>query len=142
MLPRMDIEERYKVCQLIEFVIAADGEIADAEREFLRKVVERFGLPEREAGPFSENDIGRATTTLRTLSPDVRGRVMALLVEAAVADGRIDPQERDRRDARHRGDGPRGAHRRPHARAQLQPLTPGRARARSSHPREAHTRSR
>ena len=94
MLPRMDIEERYKVCQLIEFVIAADGEIADAEREFLRKVVERFGLPEREAGPFSENDIGRATTTLRTLSPDVRGRVMALLVEAAVADGRIDPQER------------------------------------------------
>ena len=94
MLLRMDIEERYKVCQLVEFMIAADGEIADAEREFLRRVVERFGLPERETGPYSENDIGRATTTLRTLSPDVRGRVMALLVEAAVADGRVDPAER------------------------------------------------
>lgn len=90
----MDVEERYKVCQLIEMMISADGEIDDAEREFLRRVVERFGLPEREGGPFSENDFGRATTTLRGLAPDVRLRVMALLVEAAVVDGRVDPQER------------------------------------------------
>jgi uncharacterized tellurite resistance protein B-like protein len=90
----MDVEERHKICGLIETMIAADGEITDAEREFLRRIVERFGLPEREAGPYSTNDVGRTTQTLRTLAPDVQLRVMALLVEAAVVDGRVDPHER------------------------------------------------
>jgi len=90
----MDVEERHKICRLIETMIAADGKIADEERQFLRRIVERFGLPEREVGPFSENDVGRATTTLRTLTPDVQLRVMALLVEAAVVDGRVDAKER------------------------------------------------
>ena len=54
----MDVEERQKVCELIEAVIAADGVVADAEREFLRRIVERFGLPERAAGPVSANDFG------------------------------------------------------------------------------------
>src|SRR5579859_5565662 len=90
----MDVEERHKVCELIEAMIAADGVIADEEREYLRRIVERFGLPERSAGPLSANDFGRTTTTLRALAPDVQARVMALLVEAAVIDGRVDPQER------------------------------------------------
>ncbi len=90
----MDVEEQHKVCQLIEAMISADGVIADAEREYLRKIVERFGLPEREQGPMSENDFGRTTSTLRSLPTDVRSRVMALLVEAAVIDGNVDPQER------------------------------------------------
>jgi uncharacterized tellurite resistance protein B-like protein len=90
----MDVEERNKICQLIEAVIAADGVVDDAEREFLRRIVERFGLPARDPAPLSENDFGRTTTTLRALAPDVQSRVMALLVEAAVVDGRVDPQER------------------------------------------------
>lgn len=90
----MDVEERYKVCELIEAVIGADGVIADAEREFLRRVVERFGLPARAGGVIGENDAGRTTSTLRTLAPDVQPRVMALLVEAAVIDGCVDPEER------------------------------------------------
>lgn len=90
----MDIDEQRKVCELIEAVISADGVVADAEREFLRKIVARFGLPDREMGPVSGSDFGRTTSTLRTLPPDVRTRVMALLVEAAVVDGRVDPEER------------------------------------------------
>ncbi len=90
----MDVEERNKICQLIEAVIAADGVVDDTEREFLRRIVERFGLPAREPAVLSENDFGRTTTTLRALAPDVQSRVMALLVEAAVVDGRVDPQER------------------------------------------------
>ena len=90
----MDVEDQHKVCELIEAVIAADGVIAEPEREYLRKIVERFGLPEREHGPVTESDFGRTTTTLRNLAPDVRTRVMALLVEAAVIDGQVDPQER------------------------------------------------
>lgn len=90
----MDVEERHKVCELIEAVIAADGVIADAEREYLRGIVARFGLAAREPAQVTESDLGRTTTTLRALAPDVRPRVMALLVEAAVVDGRIDPEER------------------------------------------------
>jgi uncharacterized tellurite resistance protein B-like protein len=90
---RMDLEERYKIRELLETMIAADGRLADEEREFLRRIVERLGLPFREAGPFSESDVGRATTTIRTLAPDVQLRVMALLVDAAVVDGCVDPEE-------------------------------------------------
>ncbi len=90
----MDAEERDKVCQLIEAVIAADGVVDEAEREFLNKIVERFGLPERVAQPHTEADFGRTTGTLRNLPADVQTRVMALLVEAAVVDGKVDPQER------------------------------------------------
>jgi uncharacterized tellurite resistance protein B-like protein len=90
----MEIEEREKVVELIEAVISADGVIDDAEREFLRGIVERFGLPAREARQVSENDFGRTTTMLRNLDPDVQMRVMALLVDAAVVDGVVEPQER------------------------------------------------
>ena len=90
----MNIEERYRVCELIEAVISADGVIGDEEREFLRKIVERFGLPARDNVPVSQSDFGRTTATLRNLQPDVQARVMALLVEAAVVDGGVDPQER------------------------------------------------
>jgi uncharacterized tellurite resistance protein B-like protein len=91
----VDIEERSKVCDLIEAVVAADGVVSEAERAFLRKVVERFGLSTADrADRIMTSDLGRTTTTLRTLPPDAQARVMALLVEAAVADGRIEPEER------------------------------------------------
>ena len=91
----MDEAERIKVCELIETMISVDGEVGEAEREFLRKVVERFGLKARDSvPPAAQADFGRTTQTLRNLPPDVRTRVMALLVEAAVVDGKVDPQER------------------------------------------------
>ena len=93
----MDVEERQKVCQVLEAVIAADGVVVDAEREFLRKIVARFGLPARDrqdTTPPPPSDLGTTTTTLRSLPAEVQTRVMALLVEAAVIDGQVDPEER------------------------------------------------
>ncbi len=91
----MDIEERSKVCDLIEAVVAADGVVSDVERAFLRRVVERFGLSDVDrADRVMTSDLGRTTSTLRTLPADAQAKVMALLVEAAVADGRIEPEER------------------------------------------------
>lgn len=91
----MDIEERLKVIALIEGVIAADGTVSDDEREFLRKVIARFGIAERELSDrVAASAPGLATTTLRSLAPDVQLRVMALLVEAAVVDGQVAPEER------------------------------------------------
>ena len=92
----MDLELRTKVCGLIEAVIAADGVVVEAEREFLRSAIRRFKIEaasteEERAIPMS--DPGRTTATLRELSPDVAARVMALLVDAAVVDGRVEPEE-------------------------------------------------
>lgn len=90
----MNVEERHKVCGLIEAMIGSDGVVDAAEREYLHRIVARFGLPARELGAATESDFGQATTTLRSLAPDDRPRVMALLVDVAVADGHVDPRER------------------------------------------------
>ncbi len=91
----MQTEERVKVVELIEAVISADNVIAVEEREFLRRVVERFGFTDQDpADRVVVSDPGRAMATLRALAPDVQTRVMALLVEAAVVDGRVEPEER------------------------------------------------
>ena len=88
-------EEQAKVVELIEAVIAADGVVVDEEREFLRRVLERFGLSQDDrADRMVTSDPGRATATLRALGSDVQARVMALLVEAAIIDGRVEPEER------------------------------------------------
>lgn len=90
----VDIEQRAKVCQLIEAVIAADGVVVPEERDFLKRAIARFKLPDLDEGASSIRDPGSATTTLRNLDPDVQTRVMALLVEAAVVDGVVEPTER------------------------------------------------
>lgn len=95
----MNVEERTKICKLIEAVIAADGVIAVEEQEFLRRVAQRFEIPYAvcevgpvvDAGPVS--DPGRASALLRQLAPAVQARVMALLVDSAVTDGEVHPTE-------------------------------------------------
>lgn len=93
----MELEERVKVVGLIQAVINADGVVSEEEREFLRRVVGRFGIPDQAPSDSIipvPSDTGRATATLRGLAPDVQTRVMALLVEAAVVDGKVEPEER------------------------------------------------
>jgi uncharacterized tellurite resistance protein B-like protein len=91
----VELEERAKVVDLIKCMLAADGVVGDEEREFLRRVVGRFGLSDDDrTGRVVASDPGRAMATLRGLAPDVQARVMALLVEAAVVDGKVAPEER------------------------------------------------
>ncbi len=88
------LDDRRKVVELIETMISVDGVVTDEERHFLRRVLERFGLSaEERADRFVPSDPGRATRTLRELPDDLKLRVMALLVEAAVVDGRVAPEE-------------------------------------------------
>jgi uncharacterized tellurite resistance protein B-like protein len=89
----VEVAERAKVRELIQAIIAADGVLKVEERDFLRRVAQRFGLPQDETDDVPTSDVGRATTTLRGLAPDVQSRVMALLVEAAVVDGAVVPAE-------------------------------------------------
>ena len=91
----MEVEERSKVVDLLKAMLAADGVVTSEEREFLRRVVGRFGLSEEDrTGGVVARDPGSIMATLRALAPDVQSRVMALLVEAAVVDGKVTPQER------------------------------------------------
>lgn len=91
----MEVEERAKVVDLLKAMLAADGVVSSEEREFLRRVVGRFGLSEEDCTDrVVARDPGRIMATLRALAPDVQSRVMALLVEAAVVDGKVTPQER------------------------------------------------
>jgi tellurite resistance protein len=64
------------------------------EDDFYRRVLRRFDLPHESADRPPVSDPGRAATLLRELKPDVQARVMALLVEAAIVDGCVDPRER------------------------------------------------
>jgi uncharacterized tellurite resistance protein B-like protein len=87
-------DDRRKVVELIETMISVDGVVTDDERQFLRRVVERFGLSaEERADRLVPSDPGRATRTLRELPDELKVRVLALLVEAAVVDGNVAPEE-------------------------------------------------
>jgi tellurite resistance protein len=91
----MSPEEQAKIIELVEAVIGADGVVTEEENAFLKRVIERFRLsPDDRTGGIVASDPGRATLTLRALAPDTQIRVMALLVDAAVADGCVSPEER------------------------------------------------
>ena len=91
----MDAEQQAKIVGLIEDVIAADGIVSDEEREFLRQILSRFGMEDDgRADRIVASAPGCSVATLRALDPDVQMRVMALLVEAAVVDGCVAPEER------------------------------------------------
>jgi len=89
----MDDEMRAKVSALLEAMVTADGVIRQEERDFVRRAVSRWKLPEPEA-PLSLRTLGSATEALRTLEPAAQTRVLALLVDAAAVDSHIDPSER------------------------------------------------
>jgi uncharacterized tellurite resistance protein B-like protein len=90
----MDLADREKICQLIETMISADGEITNAEREFYKRMLERLGVSTERASSPKSLDVGRSMATLRSLPQDVGAKVIALLVEAAVVDGVVAPEER------------------------------------------------
>jgi len=77
----MDVEMRAKVSALLEAVVTADGVIRPEEREFVRRAVTRWRLPEPDA-PLSLRNLGTATEALRALDSSAQARVLALLVDA------------------------------------------------------------
>ena len=83
---------RAKVSELLEAVIIADGVIRPEEREFVRRAVSRFRLPEPSVSLDSCN-LGTATEALRALDSTAQARVLALLVDAAVVDRELHPRE-------------------------------------------------
>lgn len=90
----MDPSDRRRICQLVAGMIVSDDHVAEAEKSFLRRIFVRFGLPAEEAARVEPIDAGAASAALRRLPAEVQAKVVALLVEAAIADGVVDPRER------------------------------------------------
>ena len=88
----MDNQSRLEVCGIIAGVLISDDHLHPQEANFLRRMRERFDIPDDElVEPMAHEE---AVAKLRDLSPELRGEVLPLVVEAAAADGRIDIGER------------------------------------------------
>lgn len=81
-------------CLLVSKVLVADGIMTENERLFLDKVMRGLGLSERERrGVLDIEGWDQAEPVVAKLSAQERRDLLAMLVDAASADGRLSPLE-------------------------------------------------
>jgi uncharacterized tellurite resistance protein B-like protein len=90
----MDEETSIRVCGLIAGVLSADAHMHAHEASFLQRARKHLGVP-KGAPVAPVLDRNEAVATLQRLPEDVRQETLELLVQAAVADGKVAPEERD-----------------------------------------------
>jgi DnaJ-domain-containing protein 1 len=88
----MDATTSRSVCRIILGLCFADGELAPAEERFFERLLARFSLSRAEVAPIA--DQAEALAELRRLPEPTRHETLALLVDAAAADGVLHPAER------------------------------------------------
>lgn len=88
----MDNELREIVCRLIAGLVVSDDDLAPEEEAFLERMLDRFQISER-AKIFPIVDRSDAAEKVRELPKDVQAEAFTLLTEAAVADGKVVPEE-------------------------------------------------
>ena len=89
----MDTETSQRVCEIIAGLLFADGDFHTEEAKFFSRLLARFGLPSDTKVDHIE-DAAAAIARLRELGATERNETLALLIEAAVADGVVHPAER------------------------------------------------
>ena len=81
-------------CLLVTKVLVADGVLTDAERAFLEASMRGLGLTDEEQASVLELEGWAAAEPLvADLETDEKHVLLALLVDAASADGRLSPHE-------------------------------------------------
>lgn len=91
----MNIVNKVKICKLVAQAILADGQITDAEREFLAKLMQSYGLSAAQQKEVMARNIDEDPKVIADLIVDVEAK-SELLVELAMAvtvDGEISPSE-------------------------------------------------
>ena len=84
-----------KVCRLIAGIVVADDDLDDTEDAFLDRMLVRFGVDPKERDMlFPIVDKEEAASEIATLPADIQHEATTLLIEAAVADGKVVPEER------------------------------------------------
>ena len=90
---RVDSALRHNVCRLIAGLVVSDDDFAPEEEAFIERLLKRFGVSDRDTiFPIVSHD--EAAAQMRALPPAVQEETMALLIEAAVADGKVVDEER------------------------------------------------
>jgi uncharacterized tellurite resistance protein B-like protein len=85
-----------KVCQLIAGIVVADDDLDPAESAFIDRMLERFGIPPEERDIiFPIVDTEEAVKKVGELPAEAQAETLELLVQAATADGKVVPAERD-----------------------------------------------
>lgn len=88
------MHERLARCLLISKVLAADGIMTDAEREFLESAMEKLGLTDEERAQCRNFEgWDEAEPIVRAMSLDAKRELMDGLVLAVLADGKVSPHE-------------------------------------------------
>jgi uncharacterized tellurite resistance protein B-like protein len=83
-------------CLVVSKVLVADGMMSDDERAYLAALMERMKLTEAERQQVIDLEgLDEADAIVRALAEDERREVLALLVDAASADGRVSALELD-----------------------------------------------
>ncbi|MEM1031184.1 MAG: TerB family tellurite resistance protein [Myxococcota bacterium] len=88
----MDEDSARRLCSLIAGVLCADGAMAATERAFLKRVMTQCGL-DTDTGVMAMYGVDLADE-MAQLAEGERWQALALVIEAAVADGEVHPAER------------------------------------------------
>ena len=81
-------------CLVVSKVLVSDGIMGDDERAFLDGVIRSLGLTDDERRRVIDLEgLDEADAIVRQLPIDERRELLALLVDAAGADGKLSPHE-------------------------------------------------
>lgn len=81
-------------CLVVSKVLIADGMMADGEREFLADLMQKLGLTEEERHRVVQLDgLDDADAVVRALPVDERRELVATLIDASAADGKLSTHE-------------------------------------------------
>ena len=91
----MEKELAKKVCRLVAGIIVSDDDLDAAEDAFIDRMLAKFGIPGEERDSiFPIVDKSEAVEAMRELPRDVQQEALALLMDAACADGKVVDEER------------------------------------------------
>jgi uncharacterized tellurite resistance protein B-like protein len=91
----VDRQRSLELCRLIAGLVVSDDDLDASEEAFLDRLLAKFGIPETERESlFPIVDRADAAEAVRKLPADVQKAALAMLVEAAVADGKVAAEER------------------------------------------------
>ena len=91
----MNVVEKVEICKLVAHAILVDARITDAEREFLAKLMQRYGLTAAQQKEVLARNIDEDPKKIADLIVDTEAK-NALLAELAMAvtvDGEISSSE-------------------------------------------------
>jgi uncharacterized tellurite resistance protein B-like protein len=89
----MEAQLRTTVCRLVAGLVVSDDDLSPEEDAFIDRMLRRFAIDDRSV-IFPIVDRSEAASAVRALPLAVRDEALGLLIEAAVADGKVMDEER------------------------------------------------